>query len=153
MPSPGRAPGHSWPHPGARDRAGAARWPPEFSGGFRGAPASESPGSFLKSTTGWAAPRTGDSRPRAGPGNVHVREQPGWSLGALDSGKLRWRIPRVLRRRSSRGGPTEGTPCARAGLPGPAARRLVALRRPDPREGTALSPGPPDSRSAPAFKT
>lgn len=94
--SPGRAPGHSSPSPGV-PTATAAPWTPEFSEGFRGEPASESPGKFLKSTEARVPPRTCDCVPAGGvPERAFKWSCPGGPSRALCSGKREWRIRPAL---------------------------------------------------------
>lgn len=145
-PSSGQTPGAPPPRPGAPDGAGAAPWPLEFSEGFRGAPASESPAG-LKSSEAGAPPGTRDSEPAAGARErAFGRAAPGGAQRARPTlGSARGGLGRFLRWRPAPGVPRRGSqPCVRR-LPPEWPRRGWA-----PGEGTALIPEPPRPRSAPA---
>lgn len=149
--SPGRTPGRSPPSPGAQT-ARAAPWPPEFSEGFRGAPASESPGRFFQSTEARAPPRTCGCVPAGGaPERAFPRRCPGGLQRALGPGKRERRISPVLRGSWSSAHPRWGslvgprgalllrTPAADVAGPGPARGGGDSVDpRPSPRQGLHL---------------
>lgn len=151
--SPGRTPGRSPPSPGAQTARAAPR-PPEFSEGFRGAPASESPGRFFQSAEARAPPRTCGCVPAGGaPERAFPRRCPGGLQRALGPGSASGGFRRFCAEAGARPTRVGVASWGRAGrsCSAPPPQMWPGPGRPAG-EGTALIPDPPQGKVCTCFQ-